>query len=155
MAGEARAEHRLGLALLPVALDDEPGQRAGQEHQLVPVRDPLEHREAAHPVAAEFGLDVDVVDDLGREDAAVPERGPAAVVDCAHVDYALLQDKLAFGRLEVVVVPELAPAHELAPACGRLDAVDTELPGQELVVGGPQFGLDAGPRRSEATLPPT
>jgi hypothetical protein len=29
------------------------------------VRDLLEHREAAHAVAAELGLHVDVVDDLG------------------------------------------------------------------------------------------
>ena len=83
--GEARAEHRLGLALLPVALDDEPGQRARQEHQLIPVRDGLEHRESAHPVAAELGLHVDVVHHLGREDAAVPEDGLAAIFDRAHV----------------------------------------------------------------------
>src|SRR5215813_3194008 len=57
--------------------------------------------------------------------------------------FALLQDKLAFGRLEVVVVPELAPAHELAPARGRLDAVDAQLPGQELVVRRVQLRLDA------------
>src|SRR5262249_35458343 len=143
MAGEAPAEHRLGLGLLPVGLDEEAGQGAREEHQLVPVRDPLEHREAAHPVPAELGLDVDVVDDLGREDAAVPERGPAAVFDCAHVDVALLQDELALGRLEVVVVPELTAAHELAPARGGLDPVDAELPGQELVVGRVQAGLDA------------
>ena len=73
---EARAEHRLRLALLAVALDHEPGQRARHEHQLVPVRDRLEHREAAHPVAAELGLDVDVVHHLGREDAALPEDVP-------------------------------------------------------------------------------
>src|SRR5579859_2060753 len=54
-----------------------------------------------------------------------------------------LQDELAFGRLEVVVVPELAPAHELAPARGRLYGVDAQLPGQELVVGRGQLGLDA------------
>ena len=77
---EARAEHRLRLALLAVALDHEAGQRARHEHQLVPVRDRLEHREAAHPVAAELGLDVDVVHHLGREDAAVPEDGLAASV---------------------------------------------------------------------------
>src|SRR5690242_5533347 len=55
----------------------------------------------------------------------------------------LLQDELALGRLEVVVVPELAPAHELAPARGGLDAVDAEFPGQELVVGRVEAGLDA------------
>ena len=70
---EACAEHRRRVALLAVALDDEARQRPGQEDELVPVRDRLEDREAAHPVAAELGLDVDVVDDLGREDATAPE----------------------------------------------------------------------------------
>ncbi len=70
---EARAEHGRRVALLAVALDDEARQRSRQEHELVPVRDRLEDREAAHAVAAELGLDVDVVDDLGREDAAAPE----------------------------------------------------------------------------------
>ena len=70
---EARAEDGLRLALLAVALDHEPGQRAGHEHELVPVRDPLEHREAAHAVAPELGLHVDVVDDLRSEDPAVAE----------------------------------------------------------------------------------
>ena len=72
---EAGAEDRLRLALLAVALDHEARQRARHEHQLVPVRDRLEHREAAHPVAAELGLHVDVVHHLGGEDAAVPEDG--------------------------------------------------------------------------------
>jgi hypothetical protein len=71
---EARAEHGLRLALLAVALDHETGQRSRQEHQLVPVRHLLEDREAAHPVAAELGLHVDVVHHLGREDPAVPEH---------------------------------------------------------------------------------
>src|SRR5260370_38050662 len=84
MAGEARAEPRLGLALLAVALNDEPGQRACKEHQLVPVGDALEPREAAHAVAAELGLYVDVVYYLGRENAAVPQYGLTAVFDCAH-----------------------------------------------------------------------
>ena len=70
---EARAEHGRRVALLAVALDDEPRQRPGEEDELVPVRDRLEDREAAHAVAAELGLHVDVVDDLGREDAAAPE----------------------------------------------------------------------------------
>ena len=74
---EARAEHRLRHALLAVALDHEARERARQEDQLVPVRDLLEHREAAHPVAAELGLHVDVVDDLGREDLRAPEDGAA------------------------------------------------------------------------------
>ena len=70
---EARAEDGLRLALLAVALDHEPGQRARHEHELVPVRDLLEHREAAHAVAPELGLHVDVVDDLRSEDPAVAE----------------------------------------------------------------------------------
>ena len=73
---EACPEHGPGRALLAVALDHEPGQRSGQEHQLVPVRDRLEHREPAHPVAPELGLDVDVVDHLGGEDPAVTELVP-------------------------------------------------------------------------------
>ena len=75
LLGEARAQHGLGHALLAVALDHEARERARQEDQLVPVRDLLEHREAAHPVAAELGLHVDVVDDVGREDLA-SARGP-------------------------------------------------------------------------------
>jgi hypothetical protein len=71
----ARADDRLGQALLAIALDDEAGQRAGQEGQVVPMRDLLEQREAAHAVAAELRLDVDVVDDLGREDAALARGG--------------------------------------------------------------------------------
>ena len=70
---EAGAEHRLRLALLAVALDHEARQRAGQEHQLIPVRDRLEHREPAHPVSPELRLHVDVVDDLLREDRAPSE----------------------------------------------------------------------------------
>src|SRR2546425_3071105 len=50
---EARTEHGLRLALLSVTLDDEAGERAWKEHQLVPVRHLLEDREAAHPVTAE------------------------------------------------------------------------------------------------------
>src|ERR1700759_4497522 len=53
------------------------------------------------------------------------------------------QDELAFGRLEAVVVPELAPAHELAERPWRLDPVDPELAAQQFVVGGSQPGLDA------------
>ncbi len=67
------AEDGRRVALLPVALDDEARQGAGQEDELVPVRDLLEDREPAHAVAAELGLHVDVVDDLGREDPAPPE----------------------------------------------------------------------------------
>ncbi len=69
----ARADHRLGLAFLAIALDDEARQRAGQEGEIVPMGDLLEQREAAHAVAAELGLHVDVVDDLRREDLAMAE----------------------------------------------------------------------------------
>ena len=72
--GEARAEHRLRHAFLAVALDHEPGQRPGQEHELVPVRHALERREAAHAVAAQLGLHVDVVDDFRGEDRAAPQH---------------------------------------------------------------------------------
>ena len=71
---EAAAEDRRGVALLPVALDHEAGQGPGQEDQVVPAGKLLEHREAAHPVAAELGLHVDVVDHLGREDRAASDH---------------------------------------------------------------------------------
>ena len=64
----ARADDRLGLAFLAIAFDDEAGQRARQEGEIVPMRDLLEQREAAHAVAAELRLDVDVVHHFGRED---------------------------------------------------------------------------------------
>ncbi len=64
----ARADDRLGVALLAVALDHETGERAGQEGEIVPVRDLLEQGETAHAVAAQLRLDVDVVDHLRRED---------------------------------------------------------------------------------------
>ena len=70
---EAGAEHRRRHAFLSVALDDEARERAGQEHQLVPVRNRLEEREPTHAVAAELRLHVDVVNDLRREDPAPAE----------------------------------------------------------------------------------
>ena len=69
----ARSDHRLGIAFLAIALDDEARQRAGQKRQIVPMRDLLEQREAAHAVAAELRLHMDVVDDLRREDLALAE----------------------------------------------------------------------------------
>src|SRR5215470_8820986 len=57
--------------------------------------------------------------------------------------FRLSEDQLAFGGLQVVVVPELAPADELAEHAGRLDPVDAQLPGQELIVAGGQLRLDA------------
>src|SRR5918911_1390199 len=70
--GEAGAEHRLRLALLAVALDDEARERGGQEGQVVKLRDLLEHAKAAHAVAADLRLDVDVVDNLSGPDGAAP-----------------------------------------------------------------------------------
>ena len=69
----ARADHRLGVAFLAIALDHEAGQRARKKGQIVPMRDLLEQREAAHAVAAELRLHMDVVDDLRREDLAVAQ----------------------------------------------------------------------------------
>src|SRR5258708_36732901 len=89
MLREACAEEGLGFAFLAIALDDEPGQRAGQEHQLVPVRDRLGHREAAHPVPAELGLHGGVVDYLRGEDAAVPEHSLAVALNRRHVFFRL------------------------------------------------------------------
>ena len=66
-------DHRLGLAFLAIALDDEAGQRAGQEGEIVPMRNLLEQREAAHAVAAELRLHMDVVDDLRRENLALAQ----------------------------------------------------------------------------------
>src|SRR5215472_361678 len=57
--------------------------------------------------------------------------------------FRLSEDQLALGGLEVVVVPELAPADELAERGGRLDPVDPQFAGQELVVVGGQLRLDA------------
>src|SRR5579863_6274936 len=56
----AWADDRLGLALLAVAFDHEPRERARQEREVVPARNLLEEREAAHTVAAELALDVNV-----------------------------------------------------------------------------------------------
>src|SRR5690606_15066133 len=39
-----------------------------------------------------------------------------------------LQDELAFVRLQVVVVPQLLAAHELAEGVGTIHPVDLELP---------------------------
>ncbi len=72
-AFRARPEHGLRVALLAIALDDEPCQCSRQERQVIPGRDLLEHREAAHAIATELRLDVNVVDDLGREQKALSE----------------------------------------------------------------------------------
>ncbi len=67
------ADQGLGQALLAIAFDHETGQRAGQEREVVPVRDLLEQREAPHAIAAELRLDMDVVHHLGGEDAALAQ----------------------------------------------------------------------------------
>src|SRR5215510_4767983 len=54
---------------------------------------------------------------------------------CVAIAPGWSQDELALGRLEVVVVPELATAHELAERAWRLDSVDRELAGEKLIVG--------------------
>src|SRR5215468_9150146 len=41
---------------------------------------------------------------------------------------AVSEDELALGRLEAVVVPELAPADELPERARRVDPVDPQLP---------------------------
>src|SRR5581483_4612320 len=69
----AGTDHRLGVAFLAIAFDDEARQRAGQEGEIVPVRYLLEEGEAAHAVAAEFRLHMDVVDYLRGEDLTPPE----------------------------------------------------------------------------------
>ena len=71
----AGTDHRLRLAFLAIALDHETRQRTGQEGQVVPMRNLLEQREAAHPVAAEFRLHMDVVDDFRRKNLAPAEDG--------------------------------------------------------------------------------
>ena len=70
-------EHRLRVALLPVSLDHEARQGAREEGEIVPARNLLEHREAAHAVPSELGLDVDVVDDLGCETGSSSPAGSA------------------------------------------------------------------------------
>src|SRR2546421_997352 len=69
-----RSDDGLGLAFLAIALDHETRERAGQERQVVPAGDFLEQREAAHAVAAELALDMDVIDDLRREQGAPAEH---------------------------------------------------------------------------------
>ena len=143
LLGEAGAEHRLRLALLAVALDHEAGQGAREEDELVPVRDRLEDREAAHPVAAELGLDVDVVDDLGREDAAPPEDVLRARAILGHErpprrgrrQPSASDHQLLLGRLERVVVVEDLAADELLELRRRAEPVDVELAVDELRVG--------------------
>src|SRR5262245_66036530 len=92
------------------------------------MRDLLEEREAAHAVAAELRLHMDVVDDLRREDVAPAEdkafclgRDLGAVAFSvflfAHrypVSFHASQHQLLLGRLEILVVPQLLPGAGLA-----------------------------------------
>src|SRR5262249_57973367 len=55
-----------------------------------------------------------------------------------------LQDELALGRLEVVVVPELLAADELAERGRRAHPVDPQLALEQLVVVRGELRLDAG-----------
>src|SRR5580693_10691768 len=54
-----------------------------------------------------------------------------------------LQDQLPFARLQAVVVPQLAAAHELAERAGPVELVDPELPVDQLLVGRGELRLDA------------
>src|SRR5215470_14642611 len=54
-----------------------------------------------------------------------------------------LQDELALVRLEVVVVPQLLAADELAEGIGFVQPVDAELAVDQLLVRGAELGLDA------------
>src|SRR5581483_8682287 len=74
----------------------------------------------------ELGLHVDVVDDLRREDPAVPED---VLVFC-HLEH-----QLSLGGLEVVVVVQLLAADELLQLRRLAEAVDAELALDELRVG--------------------
>src|SRR5215813_10826926 len=54
-----------------------------------------------------------------------------------------LQDELALVRLEVVVVPQLLAADELAEGVGFVQPVDAELAVDQLLVRIVELGLDA------------
>src|SRR5207244_13123885 len=75
--GVPRAQHRPGDAALAVSLERYPRKRAGEEREVVEVRQRTgsERSEAAEPVAAELRLDLNVLDVLGRPDRAGPEHG--------------------------------------------------------------------------------
>ena len=64
-----RTNYGLGFTLLTIAFNNEASERSRQKRQIVPMRDLLEQRESAHPVAAKLRFDVDVVHHLRREDA--------------------------------------------------------------------------------------
>ena len=105
----ARADDRLRVALLAVALDHEAGQRPRKEGEVVPVRDRLEHGEAAHPVSPELGLDVDVVDHLPGEDPAPPENARVALRPGGRIEprRGLALRHLVVSRIPVIPrVPE-------------------------------------------------
>src|SRR5690349_3581702 len=97
--------------------------------------DRLEQREAAHSVAAKLRFDVDVVDDLRREDPAVPEDVAAVRFGfvCQSPVY-LLEHELAFSRLEQVVVVKHLAAHKLLELRRRAEPIDRELAPDQLRV---------------------
>ncbi len=64
----ACAEHRRGLAALPVALERDSGEGARDEREVVEARHPPRRRERAHDVAPELRLALDVLDRLERPD---------------------------------------------------------------------------------------
>ena len=64
------AEHGGGVAALPVALQRVPGQRRGQEHQVIERRQLPLGAPAAYLVPADLGHLVDLADHLGREAVA-------------------------------------------------------------------------------------
>src|SRR6266516_2969469 len=71
-------------------------------------------------------------------------EGPSSMwCRSSSLSRSVSQDELAFARLEVVVVPELLAADELAERGGRVKAVDAELAVEELGVAGVQLRLDA------------
>ena len=72
LAGEPGAEHRLHVALLPVPLERVPGQRGGEEHQVVEGGHVPLGAPAADLVVAVGRGPLDLRDDLGREEAAAP-----------------------------------------------------------------------------------
>ena len=48
-------------------IDDESRQGARKKRQVIPARNLLKERESAHPITAQFRLNVDIVDHLRRE----------------------------------------------------------------------------------------
>src|SRR5262249_58247024 len=79
--------HRLHVALLPVALEWVPGQRGGQEQQVVEGGQVTLGAPAADFVMALGRGSLDLGDDLGREQAAAPVRVQRQVIPGAVHQY--------------------------------------------------------------------